>query len=49
MNTTTRSQVDEVLEEESHQGDTFAKVAVNDDTGWVLLEADQSTGDSNDE
>lgn len=37
MNTVTESEVDEIIEEESHQGDTFAKVRIGDKTGWVQL------------
>jgi len=37
MKTATRSQVDKVLREIEHQGDTFAKVKVGDETGWVKL------------
>lgn len=38
MQTATQNQVDEVLQEESHQGDTFAKVRIGNETGWVQLE-----------
>jgi len=38
MQTATRNQVDEVLQEQSHQGDTFAKVQVEEEIGWVQLE-----------
>jgi hypothetical protein len=38
MQTAIRNQVDEVLQEQTHQGDTFAKVRVGEETGWVQLE-----------
>lgn len=37
MNQATRSQVDKVIETETHRGDSFAKVQVNGETGWVQL------------
>jgi hypothetical protein len=37
MNIATREQVDEVIKETKHQGDTFGKVRVGEQTGWVKL------------
>lgn len=38
MNTVNRNQVDEIIKEESHRNDTFAKVRIEQETGWVQLE-----------
>jgi hypothetical protein len=38
MNTATRNQVDEIIDKESHQGDTFAKVRMGNQVDWVQLE-----------